>query len=223
MTFSSGNTRSQSLAPNQMQQVIKSEFWRLGLCKNYLLIDSDSRFIRPFAKEDFLYSGDEPYTVINEGSHMLHRAARAREVKRIHQFRELRQKAKCLFNRPGRLYDFAPTPCIWSTKVWESLFNNYAQPRGMNFQDMIIKFPCETQWYGEYLLMHPVIPLRPIEPLFKCYHYRDDYEESLRLGEDEEVLAENFLGIVSQSNWDHAADRIRRKKRSWKTLWLIKS
>jgi len=222
LTLATGKTGAPVLAPNQLQQVVKSEFWRMELCQNYLVIDSDSWFIRPFGAEDFLYEKDHPYTVINEGSHMLHRAARARESKRIRQYRELRQRAKALFNRPGRLYDFAPTPCIWSRTVWSGLFRDYAKPRGLNFQDMIIEFPCETQWYGEYLLTHPVIPLRPVEPLFKCYHYADDYEESLTLGETEDVLAENFLGIVSQSNWNHAADRVRRKKRDWRTLWLKK-
>ena len=30
------------------QQIIKSQFWKLNLCKNYLCLDSDSEFIRPF-------------------------------------------------------------------------------------------------------------------------------------------------------------------------------
>jgi len=221
-TFASGQTRSAVLEPRELQQVVKSEFWRLGLCQNYLVIDSDSWFIRPFGRSDFLYENDTPYTVINEGAHMLHRAARAGHAKHIRQFRELRQRAKALFNRPGRLYDFAPTPCIWSATVWAGLARDYAEPRGLNFQDLIVQLPCETQWYGEYLLTHPVIPLRPVEPLFKCWHYPGDHEESVLLGETETVLAENFLGIVSQSNWDHAADRVRRKKRTWKTLWLAK-
>ena len=222
LTLATGKTRTPVLEPRQLQQVVKSEFWRLGLCQNYLVIDSDSWFIRPFGSDDFLYEGDQPYTVINEGSHLLQRAARTGETKRIRQYRELRERAKMLFNRPGRLYDFAPTPCVWSATVWAGLYRDYAEPRGLNFQDLIIEFPCETQWYGEYLLTHSVIPLCPVEPLFKCFHYLDDLAESVRLGETEAVLAENFLGIVSQSNWDHAADRLRRKKRTWKTLWLAK-
>ena len=222
LTFATGKTHTPVLEPRQLQQVVKSEFWRLGLCQNYLVIDSDSWFIRHFGRDDFLYEGDQPYTVINEGSHMLQHAARTGETKRIHQYRELRQRAKALFNRPGRLYDFAPTPCVWSATVWAGLFRDYAEPRGLNFQDLIIEFPCETQWYGEYLLTNPVIPLRPVEPLFKCFHYAADQAESARLGETEAVLTENFLGIVSQSNWDHGADRVKRKKRTWKTLWLAK-
>jgi hypothetical protein len=220
LTLATGRTRTIQLEPRELQQVVKSEFWRLRLAKNYLVIDSDSYFIKPFFHDDFIYQEDQPYTVINEGSHMLHRAARAGMSKRIRQYRELRERAKTLFNRPGRLYDFAPTPCIWSSTVWAGLARDYADPRGLNFQDLIMEFPCETQWYGEYLLTHPVIPLRPIEPLFKCWHYPDDHQEGVLLGETESVLAQNYLGVVSQSNWDYSLDRVRRKRRTWKTLWL---
>ena len=51
---------------------------------------------------------------------VLQRAAHTGETKRIRHYRELRQQAKTLFNRPGRIYDFAPTPtpCVWSATVW---------------------------------------------------------------------------------------------------------
>ena len=36
------------------QQMVKSNFWKLGVCENYLCLDSDSYFIKPFYKNDFL-------------------------------------------------------------------------------------------------------------------------------------------------------------------------
>lgn len=221
-TFITGKTREPRLAGNIMQQVVKSEFWRLEISHHYLIIDSDSWFIRKFRASDFLHPSGYPYTVINEGRHSLLAAARSGNMKFLRQFRELRETARDLFNRSGRLYDFAPTPCIWSAAVWRGLFEDYAQPRGENFQDLIMRFSCETQWYGEYLLVKQPIPLHPVEPLFKCWHFEQDYNESLTLGESESVLALNYLGIVKQSNWDHQSDFERRKKRSWKTLWMLK-
>ena len=47
------------------QQIIKSEFWRLGFSENYLCLDSDSLFIRNFYKSDFLSSSGVPYTVLH--------------------------------------------------------------------------------------------------------------------------------------------------------------
>lgn len=215
-----GRTRAPELPPNVLQQVIKAEFWRLDKCRNYVVIDSDSWFIRPFGRAAFLYDGEVPYTVMNEGRHALDYAARCGDRKFIRQFHELRERARRLFNRPGRHFDFAPTPCIWSAAVWSALDREYAQPGGWNFQDLIIDFPCETQWYGEFLLHARTIPLIPIEPLFKLWGFAGQHEESARIGETEEVLAVNYLGIVSQSNWDESLDvQPRKKKRRFWGLW----
>ena len=48
------------------QQVVKSNFWKLGLCENYVCIDSDSEFIREFTIKDFMYDDVTPHTVIHE-------------------------------------------------------------------------------------------------------------------------------------------------------------
>jgi len=222
LTLPLGKKQQPTLPPNELQQVTKVEFWRLGLCRHFVLLDADSYFIRDFGAADFLYDEATPYTVMNEGRHVLEFAARTGNRKILHQYTELRERAKQLFDRPGKLYDFAPTPCVYSCAVWEALYEDYAKPRGMSFYDLIEFFPCETQWYGEFMLARRPIPLVSIESLFKCWHYREQYEESQRLGETEAVLTNNYLGIVRQSNWDHAHDRLTRKKRSWRTLWLKK-
>ena len=41
----------------------------------------------------------------------------------------------------------------------------------------------------------------PIEPMFKHYHYGEQYTEDKNNGVTEAKLAENFLGVVLQSNW----------------------
>ena len=56
------------------QQVIKSEFWRLGLASNYLCIDSDSIFIRDFGKTDFLVDDGFPYTVLHQNKELFQMA-----------------------------------------------------------------------------------------------------------------------------------------------------
>ncbi len=216
MALADGISRVPQLPPNVLQQVTKVEFWRLDVCRNFVVIDSDSWFIRPFRRADFLFDGEIPYTVMNEGRHALDFAARSGNHKFIRQFHELRQRALKLFGRPGRHFDFAPTPCIWSCAVWRALNEEYARPKGLNFQDLILQFPCETQWYGEFLLHARTIPLVPIEPLFKLWGFPGQFEESQRLGETDEVLAENYLGVVSQSNWDETLDFEPRRKKRWR-------
>jgi len=48
------------------QQIVKSQFWRLGLCENYLCVDSDCFFIKPFSVSDFMFDDETPYTVCHE-------------------------------------------------------------------------------------------------------------------------------------------------------------
>jgi len=210
----------ETMSGNHLQQVVKSEFWRLGTCDNYLMIDSDSYFIRDFTLSDFMYDDAVPYTVMHEGKDLLGFAARHGVEKIRRNFIKDRAAAQQYFKRPGRIYDFGPTPIICNVAVWKALAEQYSATRKMSFADMIREFPNEMLWYGEALLHYKPVPVMPVEPLFKVFHYREQYEESSLLKEEEQVLAENYLGIVKQSNWDETLDHIRRKKRSWKTLWL---
>ncbi|HEY4743471.1 MAG TPA: DUF6492 family protein [Desulfuromonadaceae bacterium] len=203
-----------------LQQVVKSEFWRLGISRNYVMIDSDSYFIRPFSLEDFMFDGETPYTVMHEGRDLLDFAARTGKRKIRNNFAKDRLQAKENFKRPGRIYDFGPTPLICSSLVWKRLAEEYAEPANKSLADLIREFPNEMLWYGEAVLHYAPICLMPIEPLFKVYHYKEQYQESLEIGENEKTIAENYLGIIKQSNWDFSLDLVPKKKRTWKSLWM---
>ena len=56
----------QAMPGGLSQAIVKSEFWRLGLAKNYLCLDSDCVFIRPFFIADFMASDDVPFTVLHQ-------------------------------------------------------------------------------------------------------------------------------------------------------------
>jgi len=194
------------------QQIVKSEFWRLGICENYLCIDSDAYFIRPFNKEDFLAPDGHPYTVMNEGLELrlfgaLHNHAKI----------ERNRDAECkvimdIFGRAGRQYDFGPLPVVWNRRVWSDLADKHLEPRGMNFLDAIKLFPSEMRWYGEALLKFKSIELWPVETLFRCYHYEQQYRDAKRAGETDEALSQIYLGVCSQSNWDKELDRGQSRK-----------
>ena len=205
-----------------LQQVVKSEFWRLGLCENFLIIDSDSYFIKDFYISDFIWKDNIPYTIMNEGRHQREWAARGGNLKFLRQYKELRDRGKMLFGRQGPYFDFAPTPMVCSCMVWQALYEKIAQPKGISFYDQILEFPCETQWYGEFLLHDQTIPIIPREPLFKCWGFKGQWEEGMKLGESDEVLAENYLGVVEQSNWNKELDGMsvaEKKKLRWQKRW----
>jgi hypothetical protein len=48
------------------QQIVKSNFWKLKIAENYVNIDSDSYFLKPFSVSDFMFNETTPYTVIHE-------------------------------------------------------------------------------------------------------------------------------------------------------------
>ena len=207
------------LPPVTMQQVVKSEFWRLELAENFLIIDSDSYFIKDFSIKDFMFNDSTPYTIMNEGRHQLDWAARAGNERFMRDYHELRERALILFGRKGPHFDFAPTPMICSSKVWQAMYDKVAKPKEESFYDQIVQFPCETQLYGEFLLHDQTIPIIPREPLFKVWGFEDQWKEGISLGETDEVLAKNYLGVIDQSYWSRSLDaysKYQKKKIKWK-------
>ena len=119
--------------------------------------------------------------------------------------RDLRTEAervKALFARSGPNFYCAPAPFIWSAKVWQSLDEEYLKPQGMSLLELISPAHPETLIYGEALLKYRAIPLIAIEPLFRTYHYDWHYYLMRRLGETEEKLRQNYLGVIYQSAWE---------------------
>jgi len=190
----------------QTQQVVKAEFWRLGKAENYLCLDSDSYFLRPFGARDFLAAGSTPYTVMHESKELLQFAALSGMDKIARHRAEGCAQGMALFGREGRCWDFGPVPVVWSARVWRDLDERYLRPRGMSFLGAMAAHPWELRWYGEALLAYQSIPLLPVEPLFRCYHYEEQYYYWKRLGETDETIAKNWLGVVRQSAWEKELD-----------------
>ena len=192
----------QAMPGGLSQQIIKSEFWRLGFAENYLCLDSDCIFIRKFYKSDFLSNDGVPYTVLHQNKELFQIAInRGREMVE----RDLRveaERVKTLFNRQGPNFYCAPAPFIWSAKVWQSLDSEYLEPKGMSLWEFISPKHPETLIYGEALMRYRAVPLIAIEPLFRVYHYDWQYFLMKRLGESKAKLTQNYLGIIYQSAWE---------------------
>ena len=183
------------------QQIIKAQFWKLNLTKNYLCLDSDSQFIKPFRISDFIYNKDIPYTICHEQKDLFEWSQKSLPFNPQQSFQQDRQKVMDLFSRNGRYYDFGPSPVIWNSKVWEGLEKDYIIPNNLSFSEIIEFSPSEFSWYGEYLLYSKLFPIYPAQPLFKVFHYKNQYNESKNKGYTVRDLAHNYLGIILQSNW----------------------
>lgn len=187
--------------PELLQQLVKLEFWRMGLCKNYVWIDSDSYFIKTFRIDDFFYDANTPYTLQHDTQDLFDFAKRIKNKKIIHDFEKMAIHFQKLFHRSGPLYNFGCSPLIWSCKVLESLNNDYLKPNSITIFDLLKEYDSEMQLYGEYLMFSKVIPIRPIGPIFKIYHYAEQFFEAQMQGESEFSLSPKYLGVVIQSNW----------------------
>ena len=192
----------QAMPGGLSQQIVKSEFWRLGFAENYLCLDSDCVFIRPFYRSDFLAIDKTPYTVLHQNKELFQMASNRGHLKVERDLRAEAERVKALFGRTGPNYYCAPAPFIWSARVWESLDRECLQPKGITLWEFISPLHPETLIYGEALLKYQAIPIRAIEPLFRVYHYDWQYYLFRRLGETTEKLKQNFMGVLYQSNWE---------------------
>jgi hypothetical protein len=199
------------------QQIVKSEFWRLGIADAYLCLDSDCYFIRNFNSSDFISRDGVPYTVMDEAKELLHFAELSGMRKIARDWQRESEDIKRLFGRTGKSWHFGPIPVIWSSRVWKDLDERFLKPRGMTMIDAINTHPSEMRWYGEALLAFGGIPILPIEPIFRCYHYEEQFYFWKERGETEEKVAVNYLGVCMQSNWNKDLDPVRRFKfSSWR-------
>jgi hypothetical protein len=193
------------------QQVVKSEFWRLGLCQTYVCLDSDNFFIRDFTSADFLAPDGTPYTVCHEGKSLLQYLVNIGKDKYVDHADEEHRRFQEQFPGIAVHYRFGHSPFIWSRQVWEALDEKMLKPRNMSFADAIELFPSEMHWYGGAMLTYRPFPLLPREPLFRTYSYQEEYWRARRLGENEETLRRLNLGMVVQSAWDKSGDIDREK------------
>jgi hypothetical protein len=182
------------------QQIVKSQFWKLGLCENYVCIDSDCIFIKEFKISDFMFDNETPYTICHEYKSFFEFMQKyPLNFDPYESFEKERKQIMELFGREGVVYDFGPGPTIWSAKVWKSLENNYIIPNNLKFSDLIEANGSEFTWYGEWLLHSQAIRLIPKGPLFKNYHYPHQFEYDKHINYTTEKISKLYLGIGLQS------------------------
>ena len=182
------------------QQIVKSQFWKLGLCENYVCIDSDCIFIKDFKVSDFMFDNETPYTVCHEYKSFFEFMQKyPLNFDPYESFAKERKQIMELFGREGAIYDFGPGPTIWSAKVWKSLEDNYISTNNLKFSDLIEANGSEFTWYGEWLLHSQAIRLIPKGPLFKNYHYPHQFEYDKYTNYTTDKISKLYLGIGLQS------------------------
>jgi len=198
------------------QQIMKAQVWHLLKCENYLALDSDSYFIKPFHLHHFIHESGYPYTVMHDGNELISLSEKLGHPKVKEAFIRDSQSMKQEFDRTGIDYDFGPAPLIWSSKVWLSLEQHLANTSETIWQ-AFNRLPSEIRWYGEALLKYQAIPLYTTSPIFHCLHYAwqaEYYKKHPELANTKN----SHIGEVVQSYWD---DSLRPKfaKKPWYSRW----
>jgi hypothetical protein len=202
------------------QQIVKFHVGHSGVADNYLMVDSDFYFIRPFTRRHFLSSNGTPFLVMIDG-------ARARYFEAIYgggqngpitvsvdhayvqtgewDTLDVRDTGHCirriqlLFGRDGPSYGFMPGP-VWNTAVLHSIEQEFLIPAGLSFHDLIAISPWEYQWYGEWVLFRQPHSIQPIEPRFFGFVADPEIERARSLNISERFIGQYFLGIHMASN-----------------------
>lgn len=181
------------------QAIYKLAFSELALCKNYMPIDSDAVFIRPFFKKDFLYNREIPYTVLIEDND-LHSDC--------YYYNEYWEERRKLIKKIEDVYDFHPyklLTChgfqIFSLQVLTDLKENFMKVRGYTYKDLIGISPYEFSWYNLWLQKSKCMPIYLSEPFFKTFHLKQHQIFSVLQGMKIEDWAKAYVGIVVNSNY----------------------
>jgi FkbM family methyltransferase len=194
------------------QQLIKMNFWRLGIAKHMVQIDSDSFFIKNFRISDFMVEENIPYTILHENKELKEFFTKHKKDNSLQYdngdywvsqgFASNSNQIKEIFGTKNRTvdYDFGHPPCIWSNDVWKALFEQYVQPNNLTYESLIAYANSEQQWYGETLLATRLFPIFPKENMFKTFHYKENYDEFVASNQLLDIRY-NYHGICLQSAW----------------------
>ena len=181
------------------QEIVKLGFWELDLTDNYFCVDSDAVFVRPFRRDDFMRDETTPYTVLVEDNELKvepryyeqHWKGRERHLRRIQELVGLDDRR--LLTCHGHQ--------VMSSTVLRSLKQDFLEPRGWSYAEMLAEAPYEFSWYNFWLQKSQAIPIAVREPLVKTFHHEGQHLEYAlrRIGPDD--IARGFVGVVVNSNY----------------------
>jgi hypothetical protein len=186
------------------QEIVKIAFWELGLAENYFCVDSDAVFVRPLHRDDFMFDATTPYTVLVEDNELKvepryygqHWQGREPQLRKIQQLVGLedRRVLTCHGHQ------------IFSAKVLRSLKEDFMEPRGWSYEDLLEQAPYEFTWYNMWLQKARTIPIEFREPLVKVFHHEEQELEYALRGVTNDDIARGYVALVVNSNYMRSSE-----------------
>jgi Family of unknown function (DUF6492) len=179
------------------QQLIKLSVQRLSEARNYVILDSDTYFIRDFVTEDFTAPDGTGLTVLTGDKELV--ADPAWDL-----FAEVRaKKINLIADRLG-VPALSRATCHNSAVFQDSVlhdFHDWCRSESLSLLDLITIAPVEFTWYNFFLVKHCPERLVRIEPFIKMMHTRSEYRRLVAAGFSHESLRRSYLGVCINSNW----------------------
>jgi predicted XRE-type DNA-binding protein len=190
------------------QSMIKLSLHRLGVADNYVIMDSDCYFIRPFYISDFVDDSGHGYTVLSEDKDNMvvpwfteHLMYRLPALNKIADYFELPKSPRP--SSEGHLILRADVLQDIETWIRE---NNLTQRKLMELAAL------ESSWYNFYMQKMCPEKIVRIEPFIRFIHTREEYRAMLRQGYTTELLAKAYVGVCVNTTWAGRTQRLVRAK-----------
>lgn len=180
------------------QEIIKVTFAQKQIFANYLCLDSEAAFIRPFGVSDFMASEDIPFTFVTEDAELrvdptyeqAYGSTRDAYLIRLREHLGL----------PLRPYKTCHGQAVLSSLVCNEL-TSHLRGEGMTWADALEICPYEFSWYNFWLERSETIPRIVREPIFKTVHMEHQHLELAIKGIGEDDLARGYVGVLVNSGF----------------------
>ncbi len=200
----SGESNVYSVSPIRSgyinQEIIKLAFHELQLAENYMPIDSDGEFLRPFTIDDFIAEDGYPYTILEEDNEL--------KVDPVYWYEvgwALREKIIRKINKEidysNRVMITAHGFCILSSEVLSDFKLNFMDKKNYSYIRLMEIASYEFSWYNLWLLKTNIIPIHYREPMFKTFHTKEQLTWYKRQGITLSDIRRGYIGIVVNSNF----------------------
>ena len=197
------------------QQLVKLSAQRLSAARNYVILDSDTYFIRDFKAEDFMAPDGTGLTVLADDKDLAADPAYS-------PFAERRpRKIELIAERLG-VPPLSRATCHNNTVFQDSVLNDlhdWCRAEGLSLLDLMMIAPIEFTWYNFFLVKHCPERLVRTEPFIRMMHTRSEYRRLVAAGFTHESLRRSYLGVCLNSGWagtrqDHLISRLEHGSRA---------
>jgi hypothetical protein len=179
------------------QQLVKLSVQRIFEARNYVILDSDTYFIRDFATKDFIAPDGTGLTVVAEDNDLVADPAYAPfEASRA-------MKIELIANRLG-VPTHSRATCHTNTVFQDSVlqdFHDWCRSEDLSLFDLMTIALVEFTWYNLFLVKHCPERLVRIEPFIKMMHTRSEYRRLVAAGFSHESFRRSYLGVCLNSGW----------------------